>query len=653
MLFRRITLFFYLSLVLLQGCGDFYYNPFERDTFRSLVVPKDITSFVLEAARNPVLSFDAIGVLGTDTVDITVPFGTTSLASLTPTIEITGTSIYPESNTPQAFTDGIAVTYTVTGNDGATKDYGVTVRVATSDAKDILSFAFTKALNPLLPADIFGDITGTIVDVVVPPGTDTSGLVPTIGISGVSVSPASGVAHSFSDGIGETYTVTAADSSIKDYTVTVYFPPAQVMVTNVTEDNGQVTVQWTDPPDADFDHVEIYWTPNGTGSHSVNAGVQTFTANGLTNGTEYTLYIVSVDTALAASAPVIVRVTPNAGGPIVNYCIYSADDLNAVRGGITAGWDKTKSYIVMADIDLAGYSPWTPIGTSGDLFTGNFNGNVHSISGLYINTTANYQGLFGYISGVSIVKNLTISNCNITGGQYLGALAGKFDQDGTGKAAITNCHVSGTITTNSTASLIYEGGLVGWIGTTTYTTKSTIADCSANVTVGSSGSASIYAYLGGITGRQEGSWSIYRCFVTGTMASAKGIFVGGIAGSSNGYIYDSYSMASVSALQVAGGLLGSSTGYTFSSYSTGDVTRVSGANVLFGGLVGDPNDPSRFAGFYSGTLSAGLVDNAAGTRKTLAEMQVQATFSGWDFTTIWDINPGINDGYPYLRSNEP
>jgi len=30
-------------------------------------------------------------------------------------------------------------------------------------------------------------------------------------------------------------------------------------------------------------------------------------------------------------------------------------------------------------------------------------------------------------------------------------------------------------------------------------------------------------------------------------------------------------------------------------------------------------------------------------------MKIQGTFIGWNFITIWGINPAINDGYPYLR----
>ena len=55
-------------------------------------------------------------------------------------------------------------------------------------------------------------------------------------------------------------------------------------------------------------------------------------------------------------------------------------------------------YVLDGDIDLTDYlggGSWTPIGTENVPFTGTFDGNGHSITGLYINASdSNYQGLF-------------------------------------------------------------------------------------------------------------------------------------------------------------------------------------------------------------------------------------------------------------------
>jgi len=70
---------------------------------------------------------------------------------------------------------------------------------------------------------VAGTITGSNIVVTVPYSTVVTSLTPTIIHTGVSVSPASGVAQDFTNAI--IYTVTAADYSTKDYTVTVVKQP--------------------------------------------------------------------------------------------------------------------------------------------------------------------------------------------------------------------------------------------------------------------------------------------------------------------------------------------------------------------------------------------------------------------------------------------
>ena len=44
-------------------------------------------------------------------------------------------------------------------------------------------------------------------------------------------------------------------------------------------------------------------------------------------------------------------------------------------------------------------------------------------------------------------------------------------------------------------------------------------------------------------------------------------------------------------------------------------------------------------------------DNAfTANGKTSAEMKTAATFTYWDFSAVWNVAPGTNNGYPYLRS---
>ncbi len=88
-----------------------------------------------------------------------------------------------------------------------------------SDAKDITAFNFLAGENGALSSDVTGTVNATTVVLTVPYGTDVSALVPDIAITGESVDPADGAAVDFTSPV--IYTVTAADSTTKDYTVTV------------------------------------------------------------------------------------------------------------------------------------------------------------------------------------------------------------------------------------------------------------------------------------------------------------------------------------------------------------------------------------------------------------------------------------------------
>jgi len=89
---------------------------------------------------------------------------------------------------------------------------------AINPSKAITSFYFASTT----PAAT-STITGTAIAVGVPYGTDVTALVPTIAMTGASVSPASGVAQNFTNPIS--YIVTAADGTTQTYVATVTVLP--------------------------------------------------------------------------------------------------------------------------------------------------------------------------------------------------------------------------------------------------------------------------------------------------------------------------------------------------------------------------------------------------------------------------------------------
>jgi hypothetical protein len=198
---------------------------------------KVITAFSLNE-----LSPAVIGTVteGTHSVALTVPFGT-NVTALVPTITHTGASISPDSGVAHDFTT--PQEYIVTAVDASTQAYTVTVTVAPDPAKAITAFAVPGQVG----ATTISEADHTIA-VTMPYGTVVTALVPTITITGASVNPASGVPCDFTT--PQTYTVTAADSSTQDYTVTVTFAAAMLTddvesgVNGWTAAGGTTTVAW-------------------------------------------------------------------------------------------------------------------------------------------------------------------------------------------------------------------------------------------------------------------------------------------------------------------------------------------------------------------------------------------------------------------------
>ena len=176
---------------------------------------KDITAFSFTSPS-------ATGAISGTSIAVTVPFGT-NVNALVASFTTTGSSVkngasvvQTSGTTANNFTSPL--TYIVTAADASTKSYIVTVTVAANPAKDITTFSFTS------PAAT-GVITGTSIVLMVPFGTNPFGLVANFTTTGGSVkvgsmSQTSGTtANNFTSPV--TYTVTAADTSTQDYTVTV------------------------------------------------------------------------------------------------------------------------------------------------------------------------------------------------------------------------------------------------------------------------------------------------------------------------------------------------------------------------------------------------------------------------------------------------
>ncbi len=132
-----------------------------------------------------------------------------------------------------------------------------------------------------------------------------------------------------------------------------------------------------------------------------------------------------------------------------------------------------------ADIELASYD-WTPVGTSQQKYTGTFNGNYHTVKGLYINRpTESYCALFSYIAGSALITSLKLEG-EVHGGDYCGGIVGQAAEE----ALIDRCANYASV-----SSTKYNGGVVGYLFrgprlTNSYNAGTVSADLNAGGLVG-------------------------------------------------------------------------------------------------------------------------------------------------------------------------
>jgi hypothetical protein len=206
-------------LIGLMGCKQ------DSDPLSSL---KEITKFGVVLADPPNENTEPAPTFGeitkaTRTILVNLPAGT-SVTRLIPSITISDQAkVSPAPGTAVDFSS--PQTFTVTAEDSTTQDYLVTVKVAASPSdKAITSFALKAKDGTNVGTSLSPAIDVIAINYNVPWNTDVKWLVPTIGISGASVSPTSAVAQDFSEPVR--YTVTAQNGTTKEYLVTVTVEPA-------------------------------------------------------------------------------------------------------------------------------------------------------------------------------------------------------------------------------------------------------------------------------------------------------------------------------------------------------------------------------------------------------------------------------------------
>lgn len=183
-------------------------------------------------------------------------------------------------------------------------------------------------------------------------------------------------------------------------------------------------------------------------------------------------------------------------------------------------------------------------------------------------------------------------------------------------------------------------GLFGYLNGAGFITKLGLSN--ANVTGGN--------HTAILAGYNQGN--ISQCYSDGFVTGNS--YVGGLVAINNGqtantkgWLSDSYSLAYVKAISYAGGLSAQANYSTIANcYSSGSVSCNSNAGALIGSVT-----TSGITGCIWNNETSAQLSSAAGTGKTIPEMQTEATFAGqgWDFSNVWTITEG--QSYPALINN--
>ena len=347
------------------------------------------------------------------------------------------------------------------------------------------------------------------------------------------------------------------------------------------------------------------------------------------------------------------------------------------EGGVAGTTHPSASAMLTADIDLKNYChaaedgkellSWIPIGYVNNSWSGNMDGQGHTISHLYIKTAQNFVGLFGHTYGATIqdlifdnakVENVSTTNTKTT---YTGILAGY--------AYGALSHIKGIKTTNNCTVIGQQitGGIVGYA-------KINLENCDNHSSVKGTDN------VGGIAGSSI-ERNIRRSTNYGTVEN-NNTSIGGIIG--NAYGTSIEDCANYGKISSTGWYTGGIAGQTVANcsiqnvFSYGDVTNTNGSSGIIIGYVGgtltakgivaynkeallnNSSENIKVVGAGSLTLEDGKVE--ADVVKAFTQQQIKSGEVAWllngstsapaeGSTLAWYQKLGDNaDAYPVLKS---
>jgi hypothetical protein len=248
-----------------------------------------------------------------------------------------------------------------------------------------------------------------------------------------------------------------------------------------------------------------------------------------------------------------------------------------------------------------------------------------AVSGWSTASGAQYGGFIGETNhATTTITNSYFSGSYVRGATNTGGIIG-LATTGSNNSAHTTVTLTGVkvlATTTDIGGAVNVGGLIGGTSWNNTYYPTLIISKSYVLATTVRGNTSV----GGIIGLRVGSGSVRDVFATSTIS--------GLTGASSSH----------------GGIVGNDQwGRTYTrAYFAGVMTTTNKTN--YGGLGGYSHASTTFTDCFwdttvSGVANANGTGGVGGTGKTTAQMQAQATFTNYDFATVWQISAGA---YPTL-----
>ena len=210
------------------------------------------------------------------------------------------------------------------------------------------------------------------------------------------------------------------------------------------------------------------------------------------------------------------------------------------------------------------FESWTPIGNANAFYSGTFDGNGKTISGLYVNAeSTSLIGLFGVIDSGGTVVNVKIADSYFAGKDNVGGVCS------VNKGTVRGCYSSGTV--------IGSGNKTGGVCGTN--DGGTVSSCYSSGTVTGSGD-----YVGGVCGYNVNHGTVSNCNGSGTVTGSK--YVGGVCGYNANYdtVSNCTNSGTVTGSEYVGGVCGENNYGTVSGCTNSG--SVNGSGDYIGGVYG-------------------------------------------------------------------